>query len=121
MLEAEQVRLMAELGFTALMRGRDEEAESIFLGVQAARPEQEAGPIGLALLALKRSDPDTAIGLLKEFTADERALTFLGLAYYRKGDTERAARILNDALNLGASDLAADLLKAIAEEKGGAD
>lgn len=119
MLETQHVRLMAELGFTALMRGRDTEAERIFLGVRAARPEQNAGPIGLALLALKRGEPDTAIDLLKELKSDEHALTFLGLAYYRKGDTERAAKILNAAADLGATDLAREMLWAIAEEGNG--
>ncbi|MGV6876590.1 tetratricopeptide repeat protein [Pseudochelatococcus sp. B33] len=120
MLETEQVRLMTELGFAALMQGRDTEAERIFLGVRAARPEQEAGPIGLAMLALGRGDPDAAIDLLRGFSTHERALTFLGLAYYRKGDTERAIRILNTAIDLGATDLAHDLLQAIAEEEKGA-
>lgn len=119
MLEAEQVRLMAELGFTALLHGRDAEAERIFLGVQAARPNKEAGPVGLAMLALKRGDPDAAIELLRDFKKDEHALVFLGLAYYRKGDTERAAKILNTAADLGAADLASQLLQAIAEERDG--
>lgn len=118
MLETEQVRLMAELGFAALMQGHDREAERIFRGVQAARPEQDAGPVGLAMLALKRGQPDAAIDLLKGFKTDERALTFLGLAYFRKGDTERAVKILNTAVELGAIDLAHDLLRAIHEEGG---
>lgn len=118
MLGTETVKLMAELGFSALMQGRADEAQTIFLGVRAARPEQNAGPIGLAMLALGRDDPDTAIGLLKDLKSDEQALTFLGLAYFRKGDKERAVKILNAAIDLGATELARDMLWAIVEETG---
>lgn len=122
MLHTDQVKLLAELGFIALMRNMDDNARKIFKGVEAARPEQEAAAIGLAMLDLKTNNIDSAIDRLKKFSSSEKALTFLGLAFFRKGETAKAVKVLNDAISIGenteASTLAKDILQAIANEQG---
>lgn len=120
MLDAEDVRLLASLGFSALMRDGDAHARAIFEGVRAARPEQEAGAIGLAMLHLKNGESDRAIDLLKPFGASDIALAFQGLAFFRNGDRETAVRILNDAMALAPEGeggvLARQMLEAIERE-----
>lgn len=122
MLSSEQVKVLAELGFTALMRDMDEQALTIFKGVEAARPGQEAAAIGLAMLDLKKNNIDSAINHLKKFSANEQALTFLGLAYFRKGEVAKATKVLNDAISIAKDPqscaLALNILQAIEAEKG---
>ncbi|MFD2249681.1 Tfp pilus assembly protein PilF [Pseudochelatococcus lubricantis] len=121
-MRTEDVRLLASLGFIAVMRSRDAHARAIFEGVMAARPEQEAGAVGLAMLHLKDGEYDRAIELLRPFSFSETALAFLGLSFFRKGDRERAMKILRDAVVLSSGGdggaFAQQMLNAIEAEVG---
>jgi Flp pilus assembly protein TadD len=95
-LEAEDVRALADLGFIALSRGLDTHAEAIFAGVSAARPEQEVGAIGSALVLMLRGDVEGAIAALRKLGPGDHVQAFLGLALARQGMNDEARDILSD-------------------------
>jgi Flp pilus assembly protein TadD len=97
-MQSEDVRALADLGFVALSRGMDQHAIAIFQGVKAARPQQEAGNLGIALVHMLRGDLDQAVKLLRELGPSDAALTFLGMALARQGDTAEATRVLNNVV-----------------------
>lgn len=94
LLETEDTRLLTEIGFIALSAGLDEPAEKIFRGIQAARPAQEAGPIGRALVHMARNELDAAIAILRALPPSDAAQSYLGLALARRGDSAEARAIL---------------------------
>ncbi|MGV8938758.1 MAG: hypothetical protein ACOH2J_16690 [Allorhizobium sp.] len=89
-LDTEDVRAMVDLGFMALSAGLSRDAEAIFEGVRAARPEQEAGMLGLAMVRLAENRPEAAVMLLKPLAPSEAVLTYLGLAQARCGEKHAA-------------------------------
>jgi hypothetical protein len=117
MIESNVARLMADVGFMAISRGFDTEALVIFDGLTAARPTQEAGPLGRALVHLLRDEIDEAARLLRALPPSDAALSFLALAKSRSGD-KAAARELLENVKRSAGDpvyasLADDLLGAL--------
>ncbi|MGQ3211777.1 MAG: tetratricopeptide repeat protein [Shinella sp.] len=92
LLETADVRLLVELGFTALSAGLNGEAGKIFAGVTAARPGSEAGFLGLALVQMGGNDLDKAIATLKALPPSDAAMAYLGLALARAGDRDGARR-----------------------------
>lgn len=97
-LKSEDVRLLADLGFIALSAGLEREAEAIFAGLKAARPGQEVGPLGLAMVQMARSDLDKAVATLRALPPTDAALTYLGLALARRGDSGEARSILKGVI-----------------------
>lgn len=93
-LSAADARLLAEIGFIALSAGLDGEAAAIFGGLEAARPDQEAGALGLAMVQMARGELDAAIALLKGLPPSDAAQTYLGLALARRGDSDEARIVL---------------------------
>ena len=91
-LEAEDVRALADIGFIALSRGLDAHAEAIFTGLSAARPEQDVGAIGGALVLMLRGDVDAAIAALRKLGPGDTVQAFLGLALARQGHAPRSPR-----------------------------
>ncbi|WP_375453318.1 hypothetical protein [uncultured Methylobacterium sp.] len=121
LLEAEDTRLLVDIGFMALSHGFVASAEEVFLGVIAARPAQEAGQIGIALARLHRGAVDDAVTILRRLPPSDAARLFLGLALNRQGDAEQAQSILGDvAASAGApfSRTAQDLLEAMRDRSG---
>jgi hypothetical protein len=98
MLESEDVRTLTDLGFLAISRGLHAHAGAIFEGVKAARPAQEAGFIGSALVHLSRGEIEPAIAVLKALPPTEAARVFLGIALARHGDNAQAREVLQDVL-----------------------
>lgn len=94
LLGTEDVRLLVDIGFMALSAGLDREAETIFEGVKAARPDQEAGPLGLAMVRMARGELDEAVATLRALPPSDAALTYLGLALARRGDKAEAREML---------------------------
>lgn len=94
LLETEDTRLLTEIGFIALSAGLEGPAETIFRGIEAARPNQEAGPIGRALVHMARGELDPAITILRTLPPSDAALGYLGLALARRGDGAEARAIL---------------------------
>lgn len=98
-LETEDVRMLVDIGFIALSRGVDGHAAAIFEGVKAARPTEEAGHLGAALVHLYKGELDAAVAALRKLPPSDAAQTFLGLALSRQGDTSEARRILGGVID----------------------
>jgi hypothetical protein len=97
-LETSDVRLLVDIGFMALSAGLDAEAEAIFDGVKAARPEQEAGPLGLAMVQMARNDLDGAVSTLRALPPSDAVLTYMGLALARRGDDMQACELFRTVI-----------------------
>lgn len=95
-LGSEDVRLLVDIGFIALSAGLNAEARAIFSGVTSARPAQEAGPLGTAMVHLGEGEVDLAVAVLRKLPPSDAALTYLGMALMRRGDTAEARRILGE-------------------------
>jgi len=116
MLQSDDMRNWVSLGFIALFRGLNDHAAAIFDGVQAARPAQEAGVIGRALVDLARGELEAAIAALRALPPSDGARTFLAVALARRGDRTEARALLSE-LNGRASDAAyATLAREILDE-----
>lgn len=98
-LDAEEVRLLADIGFIALWSGQLREAELVFRGVHAARPHGEVGRLGLALLHMASNNLDEAIAILRSQRRSVAARTYLGLAFARQGDKGRARKTLQSIID----------------------
>lgn len=98
LLETEDVRAMVDLGFMAISAGLIRHAEAIFEGVRAARPQHEAGALGLAMVHLAENRPAEAVALLKPLPPSEAVLTYLGLAQARHGERDAAGRSLRGVI-----------------------
>ena len=98
MLESDDVRTLTDLGFLAMSRGLHAQATAIFDGVKAARPNQEAGFIGSALVNLAKGDVDAAIQTLRTLPPTDAAQVFLAIALTRRGDRASARDILTELL-----------------------
>lgn len=96
LLDADDVRLLVEAGFMALMRGFLTAAADLFTGVVAARPAGEAGYVGLALVQLHRGEVDAAVTILRRLPPSDTVRLFLGTALQRRGDVTEAREILSD-------------------------
>lgn len=118
-LEAEDVRLLVDVGFIALSAGLDREAEAIFAGVSAARPGQEAGPLGLAMIHMARNQLDQAVATLRALPPSDAALTYLGLALARRGDAAEARSVLGSVIDTAPGTPFAELAEAGIRELGG--
>lgn len=102
LLDADDVRMLVDLGFMALTAGKPKQAAILFEGAKAARPDGEAGPLGLALVHMAEGELDVAAAILKALPPSDAALTYLGMALARQGDAAGARRHLQDVVNTGA-------------------
>jgi tetratricopeptide (TPR) repeat protein len=112
-LETADARLLAELGFIALSAGLDRDAAAIFDGLRAARPREEAGPLGLAMVHMARGELDDAVTLLRRLPPSDAAQTYLGLALVRRGDLDEAQTILERVARTAPGTPFADLARAV--------
>ncbi len=91
---ADDMRTLVDLGFIALSAGLLRQAGTIFDGVVAARPEGEAGHIGLALVSLAQGRTEDAVRRLRARPPSDAVLTFLGMALARMGERDDARAAL---------------------------
>ena len=98
---ANDLKLLTEIGFSAILRRADTDVVPIFDALRLSCPDNAAGAIGLSLLALTRGDPQTAIGLLeaegvtKKQSRDE-AKAVLVLARKLVGQVDQARELAGD-------------------------
>lgn len=111
MMESQDIRALVDLGFIALMRGHDRHAAAIFDGVQALRPEQEAGFLGGAMVHLQRGEIRPAIAILRRLPPTDPAQTFLGIALMRDGETREARTILGHIIHTSDDPALVDLAR----------
>ncbi|MEM7693051.1 MAG: hypothetical protein AAF318_01260 [Pseudomonadota bacterium] len=96
LIEADDVRLLAEIGFLALSKGLTVEAERIFEGIAAVRPGQEVSAIGRGLTALAKGDANAAVTILRAGPKTDAVATYLALALAKAGETDAAKAQLTD-------------------------
>jgi Flp pilus assembly protein TadD len=115
-LKSDDVRTLVDLGFIALSHGRTDEAAAMFAGAQAARPAQEAGFIGTALVSLARGNPEAAVKTLRSLPPTDAARTFLAMALNRSGDRAAARDILIDVVRTAGGTTHAALARELLDE-----
>jgi thioredoxin-like negative regulator of GroEL len=119
-LKSDDVRTLVDLGFIALSHGRNDAAAAIFAGAQAARPAQEAGFIGSALVSLARGELEAAVKTLRSLPPTDAARTFLAMALNRSGDRTAAREILMDVVRTAGGTPHAALAREMLDEFDGA-
>lgn len=116
-VEAEDLRILTEIGFIALGAGLKGQAGLIFDGVAAARPEADAGFIGRALVRISMGDAAGAVEILRKAPPSDAVTTYLGLAYARWGAKDEAraclASVADSAAPSDHQPLARSLLEAL--------
>jgi tetratricopeptide (TPR) repeat protein len=122
-LDADDLRLLLEIGYVAAGNGYFQEAEAIFRGVAAKRPESTAPSIGRAIAALNRGSAAEAAAILEtertRCPQDDLLRAFLGLALKSAGRTAESVALLNAVLD-SADPTAANLARALLSSNSGA-
>ena len=98
-LDADDRRMLVDIGFIALSAGLDQKALAIFEGVQVARPNEEAGFIGEALVRMARGDAAKAVEILRRLPPSDAATLFLGIALQKLGALDDAREMLLAVVN----------------------
>lgn len=112
---AGDLRLLAEIGFLGIGRGRPAEAAAIFAFLRAQRPELEAGHVGGALSELAADRVTEAAALLRAAPQTEAVLAFRALVHGRAGDRRMAQEILGDLGFMRAGMAAMEIAEAAAK------
>ena len=122
-VSAESLRRLLEIGYVAAGNGYFAEAETIFRGLAAVRPESSAPAIGRAVSALNRGMAADAVGVLeaerKRSPDDALVQAFLGLALQSAGRNAESTAALA-ALTETADPVAAAMAKALLVPNSGA-
>jgi hypothetical protein len=95
-IAADDLRLLAEIGFLGLGRARPAEAEAIFTLLRRMRPDQEAGHVGGALAALAQGQTDRAAQLLRAAPQTEAVLAFRAVVLGQAGDQRMVDSLRED-------------------------
>jgi Flp pilus assembly protein TadD len=115
-VSAASVRRLLEIGYIAAGNGLFADAELIFRGVAAVRPESVAPAIGRAVAALNRGDAAEAVRRLeaeRERSPDDPLLqAFLGLALRSAGRNAESVALLTTLIE-NPNSVAAAMAKAI--------
>jgi tetratricopeptide (TPR) repeat protein len=110
---AEEMRLVADLGYALAEQGRDREAFTIFEGLASLAPATAYFQAALGALSLRLGEPRRAlVHLDAALNADPQDLSSLinrGETYLQLGEHASAAADLELALRLGESGAAGDL------------
>lgn len=101
-IDSDEARLLVEIGFLGLGRGMPEAAEVVFSAISRLRPGQEAGPVGLALVALAQGAPERAVAILRAAPQTEAVLAFRAMAHARLGDRSMARELRDELRDMGA-------------------
>lgn len=117
-IAADDLRLLAEIGFLGIGRGRPAEAEAIFALLRRMRPDQEAGHVGGALAAMSAGRLDQAAQMLRSAPQTESVLAFRALVHERAGDKRMAAGLIEDLGFMRASPAAMDIANAGTRQPG---
>lgn len=100
--------------------GMHRDAETIFVGVQAARPKSEAPQIGRALVRLNLGQPDAAALILRDALQKHpdsaAAMAHLGVALQQAGMRSAAENVLQQAAEVENDPTSAALAKTALEE-----
>lgn len=108
-----------EIGFVAAGNGLYREAEQIFIGIEAVRPESELPLVGRAFIRMNAGKPQSAIPLLKESLEinpdSDMALCFLGIASKLAGMSQASVEVFEQVIQANQTPEAIDLAQAMLE------
>lgn len=115
-IRAEDLRLLAEIGFLGIGRGQPIEAAAIFAFLRMQRPDLEAGHVGGALSEMALGRLKEAVEMLRVAPQTESVLAFRALAYGRSGDQRMAQEILGDLGFMRAGMAAVEIAEAVTKD-----
>ncbi len=95
-LESNLVRMMADIGFLGISRGRFDDAATVFLALRAVRPNEDVGVVGGAVACLGAGDTAGAMKILRAARQSEPVLAFSCVALMQGGQKAAAEDILAD-------------------------
>lgn len=116
------VRLMVEIGYLAGGNGFTDEAEAVFDGLRAVRPESEVPVIGLAVTRMNAGRPLDAVALLEGEAlrlnpGSDLARGFLGLALRLAGHASRSHSVLEEVAATATDESAGRMARALLAER----
>jgi predicted Zn-dependent protease len=102
-LAADEIRLLAEIGFMACGAGHARAARNLFEGLRVLRPRHAFPYIGLALARLGAGAYDEAVRILRDEglaanPGNDEIQVFLGLALNMAKRPSESARVLEEVL-----------------------
>ncbi|WP_163850647.1 hypothetical protein [Pseudooceanicola aestuarii] len=103
-LNTEGYKLLAEIGFLGISRGMAQQAEVVFSALHRLRPEEETGPIGLALTHLAANEAQAAVQVLEKARQSDTIIAFRCLAHARLGDRDTARELRDELHETGAAE-----------------
>lgn len=115
----EQVQRLMEIAFVATGNGLTSDAETIFAGIQAVRPESELPIIGRAIIKMNSGQLQDSIHLLREALLhnpdSDLGLSFLGVALQLSGHNHAAAEAFSQVADAGITTEAVELATTFAQ------
>ena len=110
-----------EVGFLAAGYGFHKQAETIFRGLQGARPDSESPLIGLAFTYLSSNRPQQAAEVLEQQALklnpdSDLAKVYLGWAHKNTGAASRAEALLREVVSSDSNPAATALAKGFLNE-----
>jgi predicted Zn-dependent protease len=120
-IEAKSLQLLMELGLLAGGYGYVREAETIFEGLKAVRPQSEYPLIGWAIVKMSNNQIDESTRVLEKEAlkvnpGSDLARGYLGLALMLAGRAEQSIPILEEVVNNNKDEAAVNLAKGVLEE-----
>lgn len=120
-LNSDDLRLLADIGFIAGSRGLSEYARAIFEVVRVLRPGQEAGFLGSAVVHVLSGNPGAAVKELECAPATIATKTFMGIALLQEGrlsdGSELLCEVVREAPGTAYSQLAQGVLSGACFQK----
>jgi len=98
LIEQDDLKLLTDIGFTAMSGGMTEHALAIFAAVKATRSEGEAGYLGLGMIDILKGDPASAVKTLNAAPDTDAVKTFLGIALVQTADLEQGEQVLQSVV-----------------------
>jgi hypothetical protein len=120
-VDSKSLQLLMELGFLAGGYGYMHEAEVIFEGLKAIRPENESPLIGLAFARMNNNQMEDSIRILETEALrvnpnSDLARAFLGFALKLTGRVEQSHVLLKQVVERNRDQAAVNMAKGILEE-----
>jgi len=110
-IDSDLLKLLMEVGFLATKSGMLADAETIFQGVAAARPNSGYPHIGLGCVAMGHGDFEKAVEILEGAPSKERAerdlcMGFLAMAFKLSGRNDECRDVVAQLKSEGENEVA---------------
>ena len=117
----QSVQRLMEIGLMAAGNGLLSDAETIFLGLAAARPESELPLVGRAFVRMNAGRHKEAALLLQQAMEknpdSDLAMSFLGAALQMSGLTSASLDVLQQVIEANGNPEAVEFAKSLLEEE----